>query len=435
MIKDFSTKFKVLPKKITFIGGGYVGLVSAVCFAKMGHSVSIVETNFAKAEKIRSGIAPFFEKDLQESLTELVLTNKFKVFSELSLAFGEHPDFVFLCVGTPSKEDGSADLSQVWSAVDSFCQSIQRDCIFVCKSTVPVGLSRQIMNKINGEMSQKSGSLKIGFAFVPEFLREGSAISDFFGSDRIVVGLDDVRVEEEIKLLHAPILERGAQFFSMNFESAELVKLTSNAMLALRVGLINQVSNLAEIFGADIDRISQAVGADHRIGPHFLQASPGFGGSCLPKDLASLVQICRQAGCSASIVQAVLDANFEQRKIALNRILKKFGPVVDIKIGIFGLAFKSGTDDLRSSPALWLAVELTRLGAQVLAFDRHVRQAQLDELAKLMGEQIYSKIALTRDIDQFLAQEFLVVVHKTDFLETTQHNALIKEKNENIFLL
>lgn len=434
MIKDFSTKFKVLPKKITFIGGGYVGLVSAICFAKMGHSVNIVETNFIKAEKIRSGVAPFFEKDLQENLTELVLTDKFKVFSELSLALGQHPDFVFLCVGTPSKEDGSADLSQVWSAVESFCQTVQKGCIFVCKSTVPVGLSGQIMNKIKSEVARKSGSLKIGFAFVPEFLREGSAISDFFGSDRIVVGLDDAGLEEEIKLLHAPILERGAQFFSMNFESAELVKLTSNAMLALRVGLINQISNLAEVAHADINKISQAVGADHRIGPHFLQAGPGFGGSCLPKDLASLVQICKEVGCSASIVQAVLDANFEQRKIALNRILKKFGPVAGKKIGIFGLAFKSGTDDLRSSPALWLATALARLGAQILAFDRHVLQAQLDELAKLMGDQIYSKIALTRDIDQFLAQEFLIVVHKADFLETTQNNALIKEKNEKIII-
>lgn len=423
------------PKKIVFVGGGYVGLVSAICFAKMGHLVSVVETNAQKAEKIRSGIAPFFEEDLQESLTELVLTDKFKVSSDLASALKDHPDFVFLCVGTPSNDDGSADLSQVWSAVDGFIASVERDCIFICKSTVPVGLSQKIMDKINREVASKSSAIKIGFAFVPEFLREGSAISDFFGSDRIVVGLDDVNLEAEIELLHAPIIERGAKFFCMDLSSAELVKLTSNAMLALRVGLINQISNLAKIVGADTHKISQAVGADHRIGPNFLQSGPGFGGSCLPKDLASLVQICKEAGCSASIVQAVLEANLEQRQICLDRILNKFGSVNSKKIGLFGLAFKSGTDDLRSSPGLWLARELAERGAQILAFDRHVCQAQLDDLLKLSGDQAYSKIALTKDLETFFAQELLIVVHKADFLKKTESSKLIKEKNKEIFLL
>ncbi len=406
---------RLTPTKLLCIGGGYVGLVSAICFAKMGHTVGLVEANPAKAEKIKNGQAPFFEKDLQTNLAEFVGKGKLKVFENLSDGLKDHPDFVFLCVGTPENIDGSADLSQVWAAVDDFISFVQGSCIFVCKSTVPVGVSEKIMQKIETGVACKLPKIQVGFAFVPEFLREGSAIEDFFAPDRIVVGCNDEQIEQKIKLLHRPILENGAKFFSMDFCSAELVKLSSNAMLALRVALINQISNLAQLVGADIDKVSQAVGADHRIGPDFLQAGLGFGGSCLPKDLASLAHICKDFGCSASIVEAVIQANCDQRRIFLDKFIEENGPIKGKKIGLIGLAFKPGTDDLRCSPALWIALELVKHGAQVLAYDEHCRVEQLLQLSKSTGEKAYESIVLTKNKKDLFTQGLLINAHKIDF--------------------
>lgn len=436
------------PRKVVIIGGGYVGLVSAVCLASIGHKVRLVELDSKKAEVIKSGKAPFFEAGLADVVSQLKGHENFTVFTNLASAMAFAPDVVFLCVGTPSNSDGSADLSQVWAAVDQFVSSVKTNCVFACKSTVPVGTTRKIDQKISTALKAAKSTAKVLTTFVPEFLREGSAIRDFLFPDRIVVGSDNVEAIKIIKSLHKPLLKAGAQFFDMSPESAELVKYTSNAMLATRISLINEVAALAEKVGADIESISPAVGADARIGPEFLSAGLGFGGSCLPKDLAALAEVGQSVGMPMTIAQKALSANDAAKQNFLDKIIKVYPNLSGKKIGLFGLSFKPGTDDLRHSPGLWLAEQLLALGADIVAYDPHCPAdfvltetfaGKFDGARKgVLGSDSgplsgHGSFAMSENFEQLLSQDFLVITHKTSALEALKPERFLMLSDRRVF--
>lgn len=406
-------------KKILIIGGGYVGLVSAVCWAKVGHKVFLLEIDPARLKALQAGTAPFFEPQLDALLSAHLQKNLF-VTIDVSAAMQELPDFVFLCVGTPANPDGSADLSYVWQAVFDFCKHVKKSCILICKSTLPVGTTAKIDNFIQIFLADKKLKIKIKVVFMPEFLSQGQAIKNFFEPDRIVVGLKCQKKLSMLKKLHAPLLKKHAKFFSMNFASAELVKYTSNAMLALRISFINQIANYAEKVNGNIEQISQAVGADPRIGSQFLSAGLGFGGSCFPKDLAALVHGAAELKISVSIAEAALKGNVEQRQIFLQKILTRFKDLTGKKIGFLGLAFKVGTDDLRESPALWLVQELASCGAQILVFDPQCKK----KIKNLLHAQTFQEL---------LQQDFLVIASNFDFLHQIQPQSFLQLKDACIF--
>lgn len=408
-------------KKILIIGGGYVGLVSAVCWAKFGHKVFLLEIDPARFKALQAGTAPFFEPQL-DALLRVHLQKNLFVTIDVSIAMQELPDFVFLCVGTPANPDGSADLSYVWQAVADFCKHVKKSCILICKSTLPVGTTAKIDNFIQMFLAEKKLKIKIKVVFMPEFLSQGQAIKNFFEPDRIVIGLKSQKNLSVLKKLHAPLLKNHTKFFSMNFASAELVKYTSNAMLALRISFINQIANYAEQVAGNIEKISQAVGADPRIGSQFLSAGLGFGGSCFPKDLAALVHGAAELKISVSIAEAALKGNLEQRQIFLQKILTRFKDLTGKKIGFLGLAFKVGTDDLRESPALWLAQELAGRGAQILAFDPLCKKKI--EIKNLVQAQTFQ---------QLLQQDFLVIASNFDFLQQIQPQSFLQLKDACIF--
>lgn len=421
----------VQSKKIVVIGGGYVGLVSAVCLASVGHSVRLVEQDKNKAKTIKSGRVPFFEPGLDDVLKSLDGHDGFKVFDSLDSAMAFGPDVVLLCVGTPSASGGQADLSQVWAAVDQFCSSVRQECVFACKSTVPVGVSSQIELRIASSLVEEEKDFKVGVAFVPEFLSQGCAIRDFLFTDRVVIGASCPKVAEKVRSFHQPIIDAGAQVFLMSTQSAELVKYTANAMLATRISLINQVAELCEKVGGDIEQVSTAVGADSRIGPEFLAAGLGFGGSCLPKDLLALQKMGAEFGLSMSVVKGALEANQAAREGFLEKILEVYPSLVGKKIGLYGLAFKPGTDDLRYSPGLWLAEKLAERGGTVVVYDEHCQGFS----AALAGarKEWKGSLEVAKDLAQLLAQDFLVITQKTEELKSLTPEQFLALTDQAVF--
>lgn len=409
-------------KKILVVGGGYVGLVSAVCWAKLGHHVLVLEKNSARVQALQQGQAPFFEPEL-DILLQQHLNKNLWIFDDFALAMRQAPEFIFLCVGTPANADGSADLSQVWQAIEELCLHVKFSTVLVCKSTMPVGTTKKIQSKIQNLLQKDLQDIKIDVVFMPEFLSQGQAIQNFLHPDRVVLGLENFELAAPIKELHGPLLENQNNFFVMDFASAELVKYAANAMLATRISFMNEVANFAEKVGGNIDAIAQAVGADPRIGKDFLAAGIGFGGSCFPKDLAAFVSQADQFQTTAKIAAVTLAVNIAQRQIFLKKILAKFPNLSRKKIGLLGLAFKSGTDDLRESPGLWLMHEFLSRGATVLAFD---------PLVNPIAMQMHNLFMAT-NFAELLQQDFLVIANKYEFLEVIKPEQFLSLRDQCIF--
>ncbi|MFH1254741.1 MAG: UDP-glucose/GDP-mannose dehydrogenase family protein [bacterium] len=356
--------------KIAVVGAGYVGLVTGTCLAQKGYFVTIVENNQNKINALLNGQVPFYEPGLDELVKENINSKRILFVSTIKEALEQKPEVIFSCVGTPPNEDGSADLSYVLQVAVEVGKSITQYCLVVNKSTVSVGSAEKVKQVINTQLADRGVSVEFDVASNPEFLKEGDALSDFLNPDRIVIGVESKRAQDILTRIYSPFITNEDQLLVMNIESSELTKYASNAMLATRISFMNELSNLAEKVGADINQVKIGMAKDRRIGPFFLNAGIGYGGSCFPKDVRALVATGLEYDCPMSIVQAVEDVNDKQRLLFTQQILKYFGDTISTKhLGIWGLAFKPETDDLRCAPSLDVVKILLENGAKITVYD------------------------------------------------------------------
>jgi UDPglucose 6-dehydrogenase len=357
------------------IGTGYVGLVSGACFAQMGNSVVCVDIDEEKISKLKSGIIPIFEPGLESLVKKNYQNGRLKFTTNIEEAL-DSSEIVFIAVGTPMGEDGSADLQYVSSVAKSIGKKMKRPLIVVNKSTVPVGTANIVKEIISKELEKrvKSGELseKIDFSVVsnPEFLKEGAAIEDFMKPDRVVIGTDNPEVMEIMKELYRPFTLNHERFISMDIPSAELTKYASNAMLATKISFMNEIAQIAKRVGANINSVRHGIGSDKRIGYSFIYAGCGYGGSCFPKDVNALNRIAVDAGYRPKIIPAVEEVNREQKLELVNMIKERFGDSLKgFKFAVWGLSFKPQTDDMREAPSIIIINELIKMGAKISAYD------------------------------------------------------------------
>ena len=348
---------------IAVIGTGYVGLTTGVCFADLGNRVICVEIDLAKLDRLRSGKTPIYEPGLQEVLERNLQAQRLSFTDDYTLALAE-AEFIFITVGTPMGADGAADLSQVRSAARSIGQHLTHNAIIIDKSTVPVGTG----DMVNQVIRENLQSPEISFHIIsnPEFLREGSALSDFFRPDRIVLGAADAAAAQQVAELHEPL---GAPVIITDVRTAEMIKYASNAFLATRISFINEIAQICEQLGADVREVARGMGADKRIGPHFLDAGIGYGGSCFPKDVLALHHMAASSGCHPQLLQAVMDINRDARKSFVAKLSALLNGFEGTLIGVLGLSFKPNTDDMREAPSIDIIQDLQAGGARVKAYD------------------------------------------------------------------
>jgi len=410
--------------KICVIGTGYVGLVTGTCFSDMGHQVTCLDINEHMINQLQNGVMPIYEPGLKQIVEQNVDAGRLDFTTSYKEALNQ-VEFAFIAVGTPSSDDGEADLQYIKMAADSIAENLDHPIIIVNKSTVPVGtgdwVSEIILNK-NGQNTPK-------FTVVsnPEFLREGSAISDFMNPDRVVLGSTDPvaaqKVADLYEALRSPIL-------ITDLRTAEMIKYASNAFLATRISFINEIANICESLGADVREVAKGMGMDKRIGPSFLDAGLGWGGSCFPKDVTALTHMANTRGAHPQLLQAVLDINQNQRHRAVAKLEKALGTIKGKTIGVLGLSFKPNTDDIRYAPALDIIRILLKKGASVQAFDPQAMQASQAEIPDLILSQNPYDVA--RDADALLLATEWNEFKSLDFNKIKQNmrgNVLLDGRN------
>ncbi len=369
--------------KILMIGTGYVGLVSGVCFAEIGNDVVCIDKNEKIINDLKSGVVPIYEPSLNELVCKNIDEKRLKFSQDLSNEIVSS-DVIFIAVGTPrGKDDGSADLSFVFQAAEEIASHINKNSIVVIKSTVPVG-THKIVEKI---LNTNSKNITVKTASIPEFLREGFAVDDFMNPSRVVVGSKSEEAHSILFDLHKPLLKgKDDLFFKTEPETAELIKYASNAFLAVKISFINEISNLCEKVGANVEEVSEGMGLDNRIGRWGLSAGPGFGGSCFPKDTMALIHTAAQHESPVRIVEAAVAVNDSRKASLFSKIQEEFGnDLRNKKLAVLGLSFKAGTDDLRDSPSLELIPRLIEYGAKIRAYDPEA----IDEAKKKLKGPIF----------------------------------------------
>ena len=343
--------------KLAIMGTGYVGLVSGACFADLGHDVTIRDIVPARVEALRAGRVPIYEPGLKE----LIAKNAARLTFTTEIAdVVRDAEVLFVCVGTPPTHSGDADLSAVWTVVDELPQDDRR-VVLVMKSTVPVGTGAKVRTALD-----ERGLHNVGYVSNPEFLAEGSALSDFRNPDRVVIGAYEAADGDVVERLHQGI---DTVFVRADVASAEMVKLAANAALAVRISFINEIANVCELTGADVNTVALGIGLDHRLGKHFLRAGIGFGGSCFPKDVSALKQLAGNAGYHFQLLASVIEVNELQKRRVIGKLQKHLGTVRDKRVALLGLAFKPNTDDMREAPSLVLSARLLAEGADVRVWD------------------------------------------------------------------
>lgn len=355
--------------RISIIGSGYVGLVAGACFAQMGNSVICLDIDEAKIANLKNGIIPIYEPNLSEMIKENLSKNTMKFTTDKREAL-QNAEVIFIAVGTPMGDDGSADLRFVKSVAQDIGQMIESYCVVVDKSTVPVGTARVVRGIIKCELKKRG--LKIDFDIVsnPEFLKEGVAIKDFMSPDRVVIGADSQRALEIMRSIYAPFLVKSDRFIAMSIESAEMTKYAANSLLATKISFINEMSQICERIGADINDVRLGIGSDSRIGYSFIYPGCGYGGSCFPKDIKALEKTAIDNGYTPKILQAIQSVNESQKMLLAEKIIAKFGANLKGKtFALWGLAFKPETDDMREASSLTLINALVKNGAKIRCFD------------------------------------------------------------------
>ena len=368
---------------IAIVGTGYVGLVSGTCFAEMGAHVTCVDVDTQKIEKLKNGIMPIYEPGLEELVKRNVGFERLKFTTNLAEVLDD-VEVVFSAVGTPPDEDGSADLKYVLAVARQFGQNINKYTILVTKSTVPVGTAKKVKAAIQEELDKRGVDIPFDVASNPEFLKEGAAIKDFMSPDRVVVGTESDKAKEVMTRLYRPLMLQNFRVIFMDIPSAEMTKYAANAMLATRISFMNDIANLCERVGANVDSVRKGIGTDTRIGSKFLYAGCGYGGSCFPKDVKALVHTGLDNGYHMEVIEAVERVNEKQKSIVYDKIIKAVDDVKGKTIAIIGLAFKPETDDMREAPALVVIDKLLKDGATVRVFD----PVAMDECKRRIGDVV-----------------------------------------------
>lgn len=353
---------------IAIVGTGYVGLVSGTCFAEMGNNVICVDVDQKKIDKLLNGEMPIYEPGLEDLVKRNVGYDRLHFTTDITKVLDD-VEVVFSAVGTPPDEDGSADLKYVLAVAREFGQNIKKYTILVTKSTVPVGTAKKVKAVIQEELDKRGVKIPFDVASNPEFLKEGAAIKDFMSPDRVVVGVESKQAEEVMTKLYHPFLIQNFRVIFMDIPSAEMTKYAANAMLATRISFMNDIANLCERMGANVDNVRKGIGADVRIGQKFLYAGCGYGGSCFPKDVKALIHTGIDNGYHMEVIEAVERVNENQKTIVYNKLLTLMGDVKGKTIALLGLAFKPETDDMREAPALVVIEKLLEAGASVRVFD------------------------------------------------------------------
>lgn len=368
---------------IAIVGTGYVGLVSGTCFAEMGAHVTCVDVDAQKIQKLKDGIMPIYEPGLEELVKRNVEYGRLKFTTDLTEVLDD-VEVVFSAVGTPPDEDGSADLKYVLAVARQFGQHINKYTILVTKSTVPVGTAKKVKAAIQEELKKRGVDVPFDVASNPEFLKEGAAIKDFMSPDRVVVGTESEKAQEVMTRLYRPLMLQNFRVIFMDIPSAEMTKYAANAMLATRISFMNDIANLCERVGANVDSVRKGIGTDSRIGKKFLYAGCGYGGSCFPKDVKALVHTGLENDYHMEVIEAVERVNEKQKSIVYEKIIKVAGNVKGKTIAILGLAFKPETDDMREAPALIVIDKLLKDGATVRVFD----PVAMDECKRRIGDTV-----------------------------------------------
>ena len=371
--------------KIAIVGTGYVGLVSGTCFAEIGVNVTCVDTDSEKIESLQKGIIPIYENGLEEMVLRNMKAKRLKFTTSLESCLDD-VEVIFSAVGTPPDEDGSADLKYVLEVARTIGRNMKQYKLVVTKSTVPVGTASKVRAVIQEELDKRGVKVDFDVASNPEFLKEGNAISDFMSPDRVVVGVESARAEKLMSKLYKPFLMNNLRVIFMDIPSAEMTKYAANSMLATRISFMNDIANLCEIVGADVNMVRSGIGSDTRIGRKFLYPGIGYGGSCFPKDVKALIKTAEQNGYTMRVLSAVEEVNGRQKSILFEKLMKHFnGDLKGKTIALWGLAFKPETDDMREAPALVLIDKLLKAGCQVRAYD----PAAMQECKRRIGDSIY----------------------------------------------
>ena len=371
--------------KIAIVGTGYVGLVSGTCFAEIGVNVTCVDTNKEKIESLQKGNIPIYENGLEEMVLRNMKAKRLKFTTSLESCLDE-VEVIFSAVGTPPDEDGSADLKYVLEVARTIGRNMKQYKLVVTKSTVPVGTASKVRAVIQEELDKRGVTVDFDVASNPEFLKEGNAISDFMSPDRVVVGVESARAEKLMSKLYKPFLLNNFRVIFMDIPSAEMTKYAANSMLATRISFMNDIANLCEIVGADVNMVRSGIGSDTRIGRKFLYPGIGYGGSCFPKDVKALIKTAEQNGYTMRVLTAVEEVNENQKSVLFEKLMKQFnGDLQGKTVALWGLAFKPETDDMREAPALVLIDKLLKAGCKVRAYE----PAAVQECKRRIGDTIY----------------------------------------------
>ncbi len=368
--------------KITIFGTGYVGLVTGTCFAEVGNDVVCVDVDAAKIERLNNGEVPIYEPGLEELVERNRKAGRLRFTTDAKEGV-EHGVFQFIAVGTPPDEDGSADLQYVLAVAGTIAEHMNDYKVIVDKSTVPVGTADKVRARVAEGLAARGVSIEYDVVSNPEFLKEGAAVKDFMKPDRIVVGTDNPRTAELLRVLYAPFNRNHDRLIAMDVRSAELTKYAANAMLATKISFMNELANLAERLGADIEHVRIGIGSDPRIGYHFIYPGCGYGGSCFPKDVQALARTAQEVGYDAQLLRAVEAVNNRQKERLFEKIKKHFGDLQGRTIALWGLAFKPETDDMREAPSRRLMEALWEAGASVQAYDPEA----MNEARRIYGER------------------------------------------------
>lgn len=394
---------------VVIVGTGYVGLVSGTCFAETGIKVTCVDIDEKKIDGLNKGIVPIYEPGLERMIIQNVEKKRLLFSTDLKSSITD-ADVVFIAVGTPPDEDGSADLKHVLNVASEIGRHMVNYLVIVTKSTVPVGTSLKVKEKIQEEITRRGEKIEFDVASNPEFLKEGNAIDDFLKPDRIVVGVESERAKKIMQRLYKPFLLNNHPLYMMDIPSAELTKYAANSMLATKISFMNDIANLCEIVGADVSNVRKGIGSDSRIGNKFIYAGAGYGGSCFPKDVKALIHTADQYNYSMSILKAVEDVNNRQKHVIADKVFSHFnGEVSGLNFALWGLSFKPHTDDMREAPSLTVIQRLVKGGAHIRAYD----PVAVEEARSRLGDCV----ELVRDQNEALidADALIVITEWPDF--------------------
>jgi len=376
--------------KIVVVGTGYVGLVTGACFAEVGIDVTCVDIDKQKIDNLNNGIIPIFEPGLEEIVERNINKERLHFVTELKGVL-DNSDVLFIAAGTPPDEDGSADLQYVLNVARETGRHMKDYVLVVTKSTVPVGTAAKVKQAVQEELEKRNVQIPFDVASNPEFLKEGAAVDDFLKPDRIVIGLESARAEELMKRLYKPFTLNGHPVIFMDIPSAEMTKYAANAMLATKISFMNDIANLCEIMGADVNMVRKGIGSDARIGHRFIYPGIGYGGSCFPKDVKALIKTADENNYNMRVLKAVEEVNHDQKSVLFNKLYSHFsGNIKDKTIALWGLSFKPLTDDMREAPSLIIIDKLLNAGCKVVVYDpvaMHEAKRKLGDTVKYAAEQ------------------------------------------------